>query len=69
MAGDVHFDQTEDLTEDGIAVHPYGAIIIPIAKAETEITVQATVKGTVYTAGSAITAASDVGDTITLSKE
>lgn len=69
MAGDVHFDQTEDLTEDGIAVHPYGAIIIPIAKAETEITVQATVKGTVYTAGTAITAASDVGDTITLSKE
>lgn len=69
MAGDVHFDQTEDLTEDGIAVHPYGAIIIPIAKAETEITVQATVKGTVYTAGSAITAASDVGDEITLSKE
>lgn len=69
MAGDIHFDQTQALTTDGIAVHPYGAIIIPIVKAATNITLQATAKGTVYTAGSAITAASDVGDTITLSKE
>lgn len=69
MAGDIHFDQTQALTTNGIAVHPYGAIIIPIAKVATNITVQATVKGTVYTAGSAITAASDVGDTVTLSKE
>ena len=69
MAGDLHFDQTQALTTDGIAVHPYGAIIIPVDKAETNITLQVTVKGTVYIAGSAITAASEVGDTVTLTKE
>lgn len=67
-AGDVHFDQTQALTTNGIAVHPYGAIIVPIDKAETAITLQATVKGTVYTAGSAITAGSDVGGAVTLTK-
>lgn len=66
----VQFVQTEDLTEDGIGVHPYGALLVPIAKKSTEITVTAEINGTSYVAGSAITAdVSDVGDTITLSKQ
>lgn len=64
--GNVRFEQTEDLTEDGIAVHPYGAVIIPIAQAATEITLVANIGGDTYTATTAITSASDVGDTVTL---
>lgn len=64
--GNVRFVQTEDLTEDGIAVHPYGAVIIPIGEAATEITLVAEIGGDTYTATTAITSASDVGDTVTL---
>ena len=62
------FVQTEDMIDDGIAVHPYGAVIIPTAQAETEVTLVAEMNGYTYTATSAITAASDVGDTVTISK-
>lgn len=64
----VNFVQTEALTADGIAVHPFGAVIIPAAKDDTEITLVATINGTTYTASAAITSASDVGDTVTLAK-
>jgi len=65
------FVQTEALVEDGIGVQPYGALIIPASKASEEITlvVQNVTTGTVYTASTAITGASDVGDTVTLAKE
>ena len=36
VGGDCRFEQTEDNTEDGIAVHPYGAFIVPIAKTTAE---------------------------------
>lgn len=64
----VNFVQTEALTEDGIAVHPFGAVMIPAAEDDTEITLVATINGTTYTASAAITSASDVGDTVTLAK-
>lgn len=64
----VNFVQTEALTEDGIAVHPFGAVMIPPSKDGTEITLVATINGTTYTASAAITSASDVGDTVTLAK-
>lgn len=67
-AGNVRFVQTEDLTEAGIAVQPYGMITIPTAAAAEEITLVALIEGTTYTGGSAITAASDVGGTVTLAK-
>lgn len=66
--GNVKFVQTQALTQAGIAVQPYGMITIPTAQASTNITLVATVDGTTYTAGAAITAASDVGTTVTLSK-
>lgn len=37
--GQVEFIQTEDNTEDCIAVHPYGAFIVPIAKTTAECVV------------------------------
>lgn len=61
-----NFVQTEALTEAGIAVHPYGAIIIPTSQSSTEITLVADLGGTEYEGASAITASSDVGDTVTL---
>lgn len=64
----VRFEQTEALTEDGIAVHPFGAVIIPIAEDDTEITLKAIIGGVEYTASSAISGSSDVGDTVTLAK-
>lgn len=67
--GNVKFVQTQALTQAGIAVQPYGMITIPTAQASTNITLVATVDGTTYTAGAAITAASDVGTTVTLAKQ
>lgn len=64
----VNFVQTEALTKDGIAVHPFGAVMIPAAEDDTEITLVATINGTTYTASAAITSANDVGDTVTLAK-
>lgn len=64
----VNFIQTEALTEDGIAVHPFGALIIPIAEDDTAITLKANIKGTEYTASATIDGTADVGDTVTLAK-
>lgn len=67
--GNVQFVQTEALTQAGIAVQPYGMITIPTAQAATSITLIATVDGTMYGAAAAITADSDVGTTVTLTKK
>ena len=59
-----NFVQTEDATENGIAIHKYGAVIMP----NTEIsgtTLELTINGKSYTAGTALTPDSDVGDEIT----
>jgi hypothetical protein len=63
------FVQTNALTDDGIAVHPFGAVMIPYGEEETEITLRGAINGVGYTAATAITAASDVGDTVTLAKD
>lgn len=64
----VNFVQTEALTTAGIAVHRFGALIIPVGKADTAITVVAEINGTTYTATASVDASADVGDTITLAK-
>lgn len=66
--GNANFVQTSTLTEAGIAVHPYGAVIIPSGEESTNITLVADVNGTTYTAGSAITASTAAGATVTLNK-
>lgn len=67
--GTLNFHQTEALTKAGIAVHPYGAFIIPKDQAATAIAVEADIHGTVYKASTAtISAANKVGDTIVLTK-
>lgn len=64
----VKFIQTEALTAAGIAVHPYGAIVIPAAQFNTDITVVAEIDGVKYTDATAIKSTANVGDTLTLAK-
>ena len=62
------FHQTEALTKAGIAVHPYGAFLIPENMEETAITLEADINGTVYTSSTTISAANTVGDNVVLKK-
>lgn len=64
----VEFTQSLDLTQAGIAVQKYGALIIPSNKYTTSINLKATIKGQPYKATTNITANSDVGTTITMTK-
>ena len=59
----VTFTQTEDATEDGIAIHKYGAVVFPDG-AET-VTLECVLDGVTYTAGTALTPDTTVGTEIT----
>lgn len=66
----LRFHQTEALTSAGIAVHPYGALLIPSSQFATNITLEADIDGVVYSAGdNNITSASTVGTTVQLTKQ
>ena len=68
------FVQTPELTAKGIAVNPYGGLIIPASASKEEITLKATIDGTVYTAKAkasekvTINASSKVGDTVNMAQ-
>lgn len=70
----VLFVQTPELTAKGIAVNNYGALIIPASACREEITLKATVNGTLYTAKPkssekvTINASSAVGTTVNMAK-
>lgn len=59
------FEQTTALTTGGVAVHPYGSVIIPI-DTEGNLTLTASFMGETYTGTIAV--ATDEGATITLTK-
>ena len=62
-----NFVQTEDATENGIAIHSYGAVIIP--NSETGgTTLELVINGTTYTAGTDLVPSTTVGTEITFSK-
>lgn len=68
-AMNLRFTQTAELTSAGIAVHPYGALIIPSSQAATEITLEGdltSANGVVkhYVGKTKISSASDVGATV-----
>ena len=65
----VTYKQTQVLTERGIAVHRYGAVIIPASESATEITLEAEINGESYVATSSISSAQNVGSTFVLSKQ
>ncbi len=63
----INFIQTEDDVENGVAVHRFGAYIVPTGV--TSITPELSIDGTGYTASAAITVASaTVGATVTFAK-
>lgn len=63
MIDSYEFIQTEELTELGVAVHPYGAIIIPDYESlsEEEVTIKIMYKGTEYTATESLENFSNLG--------
>lgn len=65
----VNFTQTDTLTTNGIAVQKYGALIIPHDKVSVAVTLECDVGGAHYKAGKTITSATNVDDTITLTKQ
>lgn len=73
----VEFIQDQTAVEAGIAVHKYGAVIMPVGTgAETEYTVTAKIGDATYTAGDDLitvdgseTSATAIGDTITFTKD
>ena len=60
------FVQTEALTKAGIAVHPYGAVIIPASQVATKITLVGKIGNKTYTGQTQIDASSAVGLTVTM---
>lgn len=64
-----NFEQTEALTEAGIAIQKYGAVIIPTSQIATEITLVMTIDGVTYEGATPITGSTDVGATVTMNKK
>lgn len=62
----LRFVQTEALTKAGIAVHPYGALIIPASQAATKITLVGKIGDKTYTGQTTIDSSSAVGVTVTM---
>lgn len=68
----INYTQTGTLSQAGIGVQKYGAILIPADQEATEIEIWATIDGQAYKAAETIAAnaeTSDVGKTVTLNKE
>lgn len=63
------FVQTQDAVTAGIAVHPYGAYVLPDSKNTTKCTPVISVGGTLYEGGTDIDATLDVGDEITFTPQ
>ena len=62
----LQFVQTEALTKAGIAVHPYGAVIIPASQVATKITLVGKIGDKVYTGQTTINSSSAVGVSVTM---
>jgi hypothetical protein len=63
------FVQTQEATEAGIAIHKYGAIIIPASAVATAIKLEIDVNGTIYQSETSISATTNVGDEVKFVKK
>lgn len=68
VQGTYKFTQTKQATTDGIAILPYGAIMIPASASAKPVTLELTVNGVTYKGETTVTAASAVGATVTMNK-
>ena len=64
--GNIEFMQNEDATEEGVAVHKYGAVIMPTTS--TAIPMLLNIDGTEYESTD-VDGSEDVGDTVTFTKK
>ena len=69
VQGTYQFTQTEQATTDGIAILPYGAIMIPASASAKAVTLEMTINGVTYKGTTTVNAASDVGETVTMNKQ
>lgn len=67
-SNDANLVQTEELTNIGVGVQKYGALIIPATASSQALTLVAEMGGVTYTGATTITSASSVGTTVTLNK-
>ena len=63
----VRFVQTEEATRAAIAIHEYGAVIMPSSAAS--VTLELEMGGATYKASTPTTSAANVGETITFNKQ
>ena len=63
------FVQTEELTSEGIAMHPYGAVLIPNSKVTTKFNIEMVVNGITYKSTTQIDGTTAVDATIALNKQ
>lgn len=63
----VRFVQTEEATRTAIAIHEYGAVIMPSSAAS--VTLELEMGGATYKASTPTTSAANVGETITFNKQ
>ena len=68
VQGTYQFTQTEQATTDGVAILPYGAIMIPASASAKAVALEMTINGVTYNGATTINAASDVGETVTMNK-
>lgn len=68
VQGTYQFKQTEQAATDGIAVLPYGAIMIPASAASKTVTLTMVINGVEYVAATPVKPDSEVGSTFVLNK-
>lgn len=68
VQGTYQFKQTKQATTDGIAILPYGAIMIPASSAAKSVNLTMVINGVEYAADTAVNSESKVGTTIVMSK-
>ncbi len=68
VQGTYQFTQTKQATTDGIAILPYGAIMIPASSASKTVTLTMVINGVEYDAVTTVTSDSKVGSTVVLNK-
>lgn len=68
VQGTYQFKQTEQATTDGIAILPYGAIMIPASSKSKKVTLTMIINGVEYNAVTAVDSTSVVGSTVVLNK-
>ena len=68
VQGTYQFKQTEQATTDGIAILPYGAIMIPATSSAKTVTLTMVINGVEYDADTTVNSASEVGSTVVMNK-